>query len=131
MYDASKIEASCEGGEGRCCYCCHLGAEAIKPPRDGHAAVLERPEELDKDFLGDVNVVGGAAHALVLDGGAGCLAVGRLDGDALAAHGVSVGLGAHEQVGEGDNVLRLVCARVVVATGAETGNVVRQLAAVA
>ena len=104
-----------------------LGLEAVKRPRHGQTTTLEGVVELQEDLLGHVNVVELAAHALVLDGGGGSLAVGG-DGDCLAAHGVPVGLGAHEEVGDGHDVVRLVGVGVVLAAGAEAKGVVGELA---
>lgn len=95
----------------------------VERPGDGLTTAVEAAEELKEDLLGDVNVVGSAAHALVLDGGSGGLAA-TVDGDGLAAHGVAVGLGAHETDSDGDNAGALVLAAVVLTARAEADGVV-------
>jgi len=99
----------------------------VEPPLDLDAASIEIAGDLLEALLADIDVVDGAAHALVLDDGGGSLAV-SLDGDGLAAHGVAVGDGAHQEVREGNNVLRLVLAGVVIATSTHADVVVGELA---
>ncbi|KAI6763682.1 hypothetical protein HG530_007471 [Fusarium avenaceum] len=87
----------------------------VEPPLNLSAARVEAAPDLVVDLAADIDVVNGTTHALVLNGGLNSLAVG-LDGDSLAAHGVVVGLGTHEKVGEGNNVDRVILARVVLTT---------------
>ena len=94
----------------------------VKPPLHLAPPHTLAPKELQKGLLRHVNGLLGTAHALVADDGRdGLAAVG--DGDGLAAHGVAVGLLAHHEVGEGDDVLRVVLAAVVEAAGAQAEGV--------
>lgn len=102
----------------------------VEPPLDLSATGSQRAEELEEGGLGHVDGLGLAAHALVADGANNFLAVGA-DGDGLTAHGVAVGLGAHEEVRKGDNVVRVVLASVIETAGTKTDIVVCQVARVA
>ena len=93
-----------------------LAKQAIKGylrlARRAREWAAEATEELLVHLLADVDVLLGAAHALVLDDGGGSLAVG-LDVDGLAAHGVAVGLSAHHEVAESDDVVRVIGTSIV------------------
>lgn len=100
---------------------------SVERPSDGLATGAEVAPELLVDLLADINVVHLAARALVADGSLDGLAV-AVDGDGLAALGVAVGLGTHEAGGQGNNVLRVVLARVVLTASAEADSVVSDVA---
>src|SRR5262249_44959499 len=89
----------------------------VEPPVAGCAADGIGTEEFEEGLLAEVNVVVGAAHALVGDDGRGGLAA-ALDGDGLSAEGVAVGLGTHEQVRQGNDIDGEILARVVRSTTA-------------
>jgi hypothetical protein len=102
-------------------------------PVPGHAvdAADVRAGEALEDGNGDVEVVDGAAHAAVLDGDDGALAV-VVDLDLAAAEGVVVGvaaggLGVEEFLGDGHDGVGL---RVEDAAGAEPGGVEGQVTSV-
>ena len=103
-----------------------LSWRLVEPPLDLRAARFEAAPDLVVDLAADINVVDGTAHALVLDGSLGGLAVG-LDGDSLTAHGVVVGRGAHQEVRESDNVNGVVLAGVVLTASTLTDVVVSEL----
>lgn len=103
-----------------------LGGVAVERPGHLHPAAVEAAEELLEGLLADIDVGGTAAGALVADLGLDRLAVG-VEGDGLAAHGVAVGLGAHEVGGDGGDVLGVVHAGVVLTAGTETDSVVGDL----
>ncbi len=84
----------------------------VERPLDAPAANIERAKQLEEQLLRGIDVAEGAARALVVNQGLGGLAVG-LDGNGLAAHGVAVGLGAHQRGRDGDNVGAVVLAAVV------------------
>lgn len=98
----------------------------VKPPLNLGPAHVERVEKLKENLFGRVNITRGAARALVMDKSIDRLAVGR-DGDGFAAHGISVGLSAHELRRDCNNVLGVVLTTIIEATRAqaesEVGNV--------
>jgi len=103
-----------------------LSWRLVEPPLDLRAARVKAAPDLIVDLAADIDVVDGTAHALVLDGSLGGLAVG-LDGDGLTAHGVVVGRGAHQEVRESDNVNGIVLAGIIVTASTLTDVVVSEL----
>lgn len=84
-------------------------------PSDACSANAEIVIEGGEDILADVDVVDGAAHALVLDRGFNGATVRRKT-NRTATERVAVGLGAHLDVGQGSNA---AFARVVIPTSTE------------
>lgn len=98
----------------------------VEPPLDLGAARVEAAPDLLVDLSADIDVVDSAAHTLIGDGSLAGLAVG-LDGDGLAAHGIVVGERAHQEVGESDNVDRVILASVVLTASTLTNIIVGEL----
>lgn len=98
----------------------------VEPPLNRLAANVEGTKQLHEHLFGAVNGFLLAAHALVANSGLNRLAA-VADGDGFATEGVAVGLGAHQEVRDSNNVFGMVLAGVIVAAGAETHSVVGQV----
>jgi len=104
-----------------------LSWRLVEPPLDLGAARVEAAPDLLVDLSADIDVVDSATHTLIGDGSLAGLAVG-LDGDGLAAHGIVVRKLAHQEVGESDNVDRVILASVVLTASTLTNVVVGEFA---
>jgi hypothetical protein len=104
-----------------------LSWRLVEPPLDLSAARVEAAPDLLVDLSADIDVVESATHTLIGDGSLGSLAVG-LDGDGLAAHRVVVGKLTHQEVGESDDVDRVILAGVVLTASTLTNVIIGELA---
>lgn len=98
----------------------------VKPPGYLGAANAKVAKDGQENLFADVNSSIGTAHALVLNGGRGSVAVG-LDCDGLSAHGVAIGLRAHLLNIDGNNVFGHVVTCLVVATSSKSDGVIRHI----
>ncbi|KFY44189.1 hypothetical protein V494_01590, partial [Pseudogymnoascus sp. VKM F-4513 (FW-928)] len=76
----------------------------VEVPISRRATDALRDAETAERSSGEIEIASNAAHALIHDGSLDSLST-VLDGDGLAAEGVSVALLAHELVGERDDVV--------------------------